>query len=218
MVLKKTPLKSAPQSQSQQRSVRAFEILNRFAGGFAKIGFSYVCRRNPKLLKHNQIAQIFKGLIQNHFFSWNNFDRVGTLDDSCVLENFERNYDLNVLELQARTTAEVSKQEKKVWFVFVFDNIGKIVFSACPSSNTLSAQIPINPNYQSFYRCVVFRSEWKIGKAQFYGFDTNLKTLISNGIWHIPNSENPSAYYIEENRIVCADSESEVVGTVLKVR
>jgi len=218
MVLKKTPLKNAPQSQNQQRSVRAFEILNRFAGGFSKIGFSYVAKKNPKLLKHNQIAQIFKGLIQNHFFSWNNFSEIGEIDNSCILENFERNYDLNILELQARTTASINKKEKKVWYVFVFDNIGKIVFSACPDSQTFSAQIPINQNYQSFYRCIVFRSEWKIGKAKFYGFDTNMKELIFNGVWHIPNSENSNAYIIEENRIICADSESEVVGKIMKVR
>lgn len=218
LVLQKIPLKSVPQSQKAKSQVRAFEILNRFAGAFAKIAFRQIANREPRKLPHNVCASIFKPLVQNHTFSWSNFEFLGTLDDSCILDKFEIDWETGNIELQARTTSEISKSEKKSWYVFVFDNLGKVVHCVAPSSQIYNAQILINKNYLSYYRCVVFRSVWRVGRPRFFGFATNMPALISGGVWYFQNSENPSAYIIEENTVKISDPESFVQNETLKVR
>lgn len=219
--LKKTPTAIPKHTQNQTNAVRAFEKLNRFASAVASVAFPFLGIKREKLLKHNATAKYFKGLIENHVFDFQNFGDYFVQDSSIILHIFSRSSDGRSFQVSAENLAPFQKENGSAWFVFLFDPNFRALLATAPDSQEFSATVSANPEIFGTFRAVVFRVEKRANRRFFFGLFSEIdvtEELIFNGIWHIKNSENPSAYIIEENRIICADPESAVVGKRLKIR
>lgn len=219
--LKKTPTAIPKHTQTQTSAVRAFEKLTRFSSAVASVAFNFLGIKRGKLLKHTATAKYFKGLIENHTFDFHNFGDYFEQDSSIILHIFSRSSDGRSFQVSAKNLAPFDHKNGSAWFVFVFDPDFRALLATAPDSQDFSATVSANPEIFGTFRAVVFRVEKRANRRFFFGLFSAIDVtgaLIFNGVWHLANSRNPSAYIIEENRIICADPESEIVGKIAKVR
>lgn len=170
-LIKKIPISPQKKSATQITQVRAFEHLNRFSSAFAKIGYNY-CFLPPKnKLKHNVVSNYFKFLVQNHVFDFSHFEEICIQDESIKIEQFEVNLELGYINLQVSDSAPISKENKSVYFVFVFNSLEQCIFGEVPATNICTKQLAIMPKIENTYKIVVFRTVKRNGSLKFYSFE-----------------------------------------------
>lgn len=108
--LKAVPFSHTPHSQSQTKSVRAFEKLNRLSAGIAKGFWQFMGLSDRKMLKHNAVAALLKPAIENKTFLISNLGKVIKKDGTTEILNFVVDRENNSILLEAQTTEQFDKK------------------------------------------------------------------------------------------------------------
>lgn len=192
--------------------------MNRFAAALAEIGWKWLALSNKKMLKHNAVAQFLKPLVSEHVYNLNDFSKIATQDGTVHITTFSRSPDGTSYTIEANVDTPISKENGKVWFVFIFDRLGNAVFKEAPDSDSISRIVPTNPYSLESFSALAFRIDRVPGRALWRGFDTKGGSLIVRGTWYFQNSELPQGYYVENRNVVLADPNSRVENEKAYVR
>ena len=159
-VLHAIPFSHAPHSQTQTKSVRAFEKVNRIAGGLSKYFWPYLHLSDKKMLRHNAIASWLKPLIVNHEFVLSNLadivvDRNNTSIEAATVNFLSSSFALEV-SLSALPTPSANAQG----CVLLIDENGKVIYgSSFTGASFAYAGIARLDETLSYY-ALLFRSDY----------------------------------------------------------
>lgn len=120
----------APANETQTKSVRAFEALNRISSAIARQYWQWLGLSAGKMLKHNAVAQWLKPVVKEHDFELANIADVIPNGDRLELENFK--IDAQTGEVTAKivsTLDEMDTGKQSYWFC-ICDGKGTVLYSA----------------------------------------------------------------------------------------
>lgn len=155
---KAIPFSHTPHNQRQQDNVRAFEKLNRFSSGVAKVFFPFMGLSDKTLLHHNQVARFFKPCIKNKVFNLQGLKEVITESNETVIKTFEINLEKNEIHLIAQCYNVINKEIKSAWFVGVVSSSGKVLFATTPDTNLFETTFSSQLIETEKYSCITFCS------------------------------------------------------------
>lgn len=155
---KAIPFSHTPHNQRQQDNVRAFEKLNRFSSGVAKVFFPFMGLSDKTLLHHNQVARLFKPCIKNKVFNLQGLKEVITESNETVIKTFEINLEKNEIHLIAQCYNVINKETKSAWFVGVVSSSGKVLFATTPDTNLFETTFSSQLVETEGYSCITFCS------------------------------------------------------------
>lgn len=155
---KAIPFSHTPHTQRQQDNVRAFEKLNRFSSGVAKVFFPFMGLSDKTLLHHNQVARLFKPCIKNKVFNLQDLKEVITESNETVIKTFEINLETNEIHVIAQCYNVINKEIKSAWFVGVVDTSGKVLFATTPDTNLFETTFSSQLLETEKYSCITFCS------------------------------------------------------------
>lgn len=165
-VLHAVPFSHAPHSQTQTKSVRAFEKVNRIAGGLAKHFFKYLNLSDAKMLKHNAVASWLKPLIVDHEFIMANItqlvvDRADTSIEAATVNLLTGAFALEVSFSNLPTPSTDAQGA-----VLLVDENGKVIFGSGFSGASFSYASVARLDSALEYYALLFRSDWTGTKWQ----------------------------------------------------
>lgn len=158
-VVKAIPFSHAPHNEKQTNAVRAFECVNRVAGGMAKYFWQYLNLSDKKMLKHNAVAQMLKPLLTGGVFNLSAITSIvgdyGTSTIVAVSVNFSTgNYALEVSISPA--TLDVQDTAAAVLLV---DEFGKVIFGSDFVSQSFAKAGVARLNEAYKYYAILLRSD-----------------------------------------------------------
>lgn len=216
--IKAVPFSHAPHSKTQTKSVRAFEKLNRLAGGLASIAFPFLGLNNQKMLKHNAVAQWLKPVISEKSFQPSKLADVIEVDDSTEISELEVDRENNTIKVQARTSSVVDKKKGSAWFVVVFDSFGSVLIKSAPEKDFFVGQVSTPLSNQRNYFAMAFRSDKKAGKFFKHGLSLAMNLYVENGILYTSRLPDPENWSVENEILKYIGESCEVVGDMLIIK
>lgn len=166
--LKAIPFSHAPHTESQTKSVRAFEKLNRLACGLARNVFYVFGINDKKMLKHNAIAKLLKPIIKNKTFNIENLADLILEDGTTEILEFTVDRVLNKITVRAQTNQPTDKSKKQYFVVCVFDENGKVLQATVSDVNLYTAEIITLTEGKNF-SIFAFRSDKKANRQYLHG-------------------------------------------------
>lgn len=166
--LKAIPFSHAPHTESQTKSVRAFEKLNRLACGLARNAFYVFGINDKKMLKHNAIAKLLKPIIKDKTFNIANLADLIPEDGTTEILEFTVDRVLNKITVRAQTNQPTDKSKKQYFVVCVFDENGKVLQATVPDINSYTAEIITLTEGKNF-SVFAFRSDKKSNRQYLHG-------------------------------------------------
>lgn len=214
--LKAIPFSHAPHSEAQTQSVRAFEKLNRFASGLARVVFDTFGVKDNKMLKHNIVAKILKPIIKDKTFDIKNLAQLMPEDDTTEILEFTVDATANTIRARARTNQPVSKPNKNFWIVAIFDETGEIVFAESPAVDYFDKTID-TPVVDNHFGIVTWRSDKRANKQWLHGvsfFDT--LPIVENHIMYTGRANWHVQPYVSNHTLYISSQDAERILHLLK--
>lgn len=214
--LKAIPFSHAPHSEAQTQSVRAFEKLNRFASGLARVVFDTFGVKDNKMLKHNIIAKILKPIIKDKTFDIKNLAELMPEDGTTEILEFVVDSTTNTIRARARTNQPVSKPSKNFWIVAIFDETGEIIFAESPAVDYFDKTID-TPVIGNHFEIVAWRSDKRANKQWLHGvsfFDT--LPIVENHIMYTNRASWHIQPYVSNHTLYVSSQDAEKILHLLK--
>lgn len=163
-IIKAIPFSHAPHNQKQTNAVRAFECVNRIAGGLARHFWWYLDLSDRKMLKHNAVAQWLKPLLKDGVFNLQALKTlvrdVGTTSvQTATVNTATGGYALEVAFSSLSTPAPHTQGA-----VLLVDENGKVIFGSGFTGASFSKAGVARLDASLSYYCLVFRSDKSNGK------------------------------------------------------
>lgn len=183
-IVKATPFSHTPHNATQNKSVRAFEKLNRFSAYVAKTFWRNLNLSDKKMYKHNAVANWLKPVVKNHGFLLANIAEVIKPNPTLRIEDATLNF-------ETRTAVVTFSNEKftplvtseKIFIALVTDN-GTV--KAGGAFDAISQTLTFSWDYTDFVTIsiVMFKSSVLQGKKIINGFCLNPYNaqFVINGI------------------------------------
>lgn len=203
--LKAVPFSHAPHSASQSASFSAFSCLNRFSSGLSKVFFPYLGLKNSKLLKHNQVAHLFKPLVQNHVFSFSKLPEVVKVDDFTKVEKLAIDFGNSTIQAEFSTFEKVDKKKGLAWVALICDTLGNVITASAPSTQNafLSASLPLSENLG--YYAFAFRADKHFSKVKLHGLSIVGSAYVIGETLVTDNFPNYNDYSVDGETLVIDD-------------
>lgn len=211
-VMRVIPFSHTPHNATQTKCVRAFEVLNRFSSGIAKVFFPYMGLSDKEMLKHNAVAQMLKPLIATKAFRLKTIRQLIPQDGSCAINGFSVNLEQRSMTLSAYTTGLVDKPNGAAWFVGIFSMSGKCIFCESPDTQAISKEFTsLFLDEENYFACA-FRADREEGKVILHGWINSTMNYVINNRVFIDLFSTVANYSVEDRRLVINDDSVRVVG------
>lgn len=211
-VMRVIPFSHTPHNATQTQCVRAFEVLNRFSSGIAKVFFPYMGLSDKEMLKHNAVAQMLKPLIATKAFRLKTIRQIIPQDGSCAINGFSVNLEQRSMTLSAYTTGLVDKPNGAAWFVGIFSMSGKCIFCESPNTQAISKEFTsLFLDEENYFACA-FRADREEGKVILHGWINSTMNYVINNRVFIDLFSTVANYSVEDRRLVINDDSVRVVG------
>jgi hypothetical protein len=211
-VIRVIPFSHTPHNATQTQCVRAFEVLNRFSSGIAKVFFPYMGLSDKKMLKHNAVAQMLKPLIATKAFRIKTIKQIIPQDGSCVINNFTVNLEQRKMTLSAYTTGIVDKENGSAWFIGIFSLSGKCIYSNAPDTQAVSLELTSLFLDEKYYFACAFRADKEEEKVTLHGWINSTMNYVINNRVFIDLFSTVANYSVEDRRLVINDDSVRIVG------
>lgn len=165
-ILHAVPFSHAPHSQTQTKSVRAFEKVNRIAGGMAKNFWKYLNLSDAKMLKHNAVASWLKPLIVDHEFVLPNITTLVVDRADTSIEAATVNTSTGAFALEASFSALQTPATNTQGAILLVDENGKVIYGAGFSGASFAYASVARLDDTLEYYALLFRSDWTGTKWQ----------------------------------------------------
>ena len=182
--VKATPFSHTPHNATQNKSVRAFEKLNRLSSYIAKTFWSNLNLSDKKMYKHNAVANWLKPVVKNHNFQLENIVEVIKPNETLRLTNVTIDFsakDASITFVNEKYNPLVS--DEKIFIAIVADN-GTVKNGGVFSS--VSQTINLSWDYTDFVSLsvIMFKSSVLKGKKIVNGFCFYSQTseYVINGV------------------------------------
>lgn len=208
--LKAVPFSHTPHSQSQTKSVRAFEKLNRLSAGIAKGFWQFMGLSDRKMLKHNAVAALLKPAIENKTFLISNLGKVIKKDGTTEILNFVVDRENNSILLEAQTTEQFDKKNGSAWVCLIIDDTGYCYkcFSPEETYSNEAFRLQILPNRGYF--AITFRSDKRNNRQFLHGLSYSNIQYVTNGVLHIDWFSTKDFFVIQNNALVITDETTQI--------
>ncbi len=205
-----------PNNETQTKSVRAFECLNRIASAIAKNWWQWLGLSDSKMLKHNAVARLLKDCVTGHTFTPAGFFPCFHKDGTNALLSHTWDNETKMLSFKAQTYLSGTLGRDFSWMVLVFDLKGKVYYVSVPPTKTveISIYIPYENENEPF---ILLLNSVKDGKKyrlgglvlnDFVVLETLYTELLRNSEWfYIADGEIAGTNYDS----VTVDSETETI-------
>ena len=159
-ILHAVPFSHAPHSQTQTKSVRAFEKVNRIAGGLAKYFWSYLNLSDAKMLKHNAVASWLKPLIVDHEFVMSNITSIVADRSTTSIEAVTVNLETGAFALEASFSNMPTPSANAQGAILLVDENGKVIFGSSFSAASFAYAGVARLDAAFSYYALLFRSDF----------------------------------------------------------
>ena len=169
-IMKAIPFSHTPHNATQNKSVRAFEKLNRFSAYVAKTFWRNLNLSDKKMYKHNAVANWLKPVVQSHGFQLENIAEVIKPNASLSITSV-------AVDFETKTASVTFSNEKfsslvtseKIFIALVADN-GTV--KAGGAYDAISQTLTFSWDYTDFITLsvVMFKSSVLQGKKVINGF------------------------------------------------
>lgn len=203
--VKAIPFSHAPHSNAQTQSVRAFEKLNRFSSGIAKVFFQYMGLQHKKMLKHNAVAKAFACTIKNKVFNLANLAQVVPADNTTTAESLDIDYNTNTITAVFSTSEEVNKKNNSAWVCFIMSGAGEILASVAPNSKNARLSVVTELNKAVGYVSASFRADKVARGVKLHGFSMAGNLYILDGYLNIDAFPNKSLWSVADGYLATTD-------------
>lgn len=157
--IKAVPFSHAPHSETQTKSVRAFECVNRIAGSLAKKFWKNLNLSDRKMLKHNAVAQFLKPLIFDHAFVISNWSALCRQDGNTFISQANIDRLAGTFSCAAVLTDIGTWSDSTESCVLLVDEVGKVVMCETFSGQSFSQSIMALLDPGRRYYCLLARSD-----------------------------------------------------------
>ena len=159
--VKAIPFSHAPTKESVKNQCRAFECLNRFSSGVAKTFWKYLSLSDRKLLRHNAVAQSFKGAVTGGVWNPALLASIIGTDGNTEITAHTVNRVSGEFSIGVQTLNGITPDNRSVaLFVALMDDTGKVIFSDNPASANYASTGVARLFSERQYYVVVFRSHF----------------------------------------------------------
>lgn len=158
-VIKAVPFSHAPHNEAQTNAVRAFECVNRVAGGLAKYFWYYLNLSDKKMLKHNAVAQWLKPALKDGVFTLSAIPALVRDDGTTSIAAVSVNRSTGAYALEVNFSDIATPAVNTQGAVLLVDEFGKVIFGSGFSGPSFarSGLARLNADYK--YYCLLFRSD-----------------------------------------------------------
>lgn len=178
-ILHAIPFSHAPHSETQTKSVRAFEKVNRIAGGLAKVFWPYLHLSDSKMLRHNAVASWLKPLIVNHQFDISKITTIAPDRNNTSIQAATVNFTTSTYAVEVAFSDLPTPIQNAQGAVLLADENGKVIFSAQFSGASYANSGIARLDETLTYYCLLFRSDYNGIKWQPNSFRL-LQATIQN--------------------------------------
>lgn len=214
---KAIPFSHSPHNQTQTRSVRAFEKLNRFSAYVAKTFWRYLNLSDKTMYKHNAVAKWLKPCVKNHSFQLENLVEVIPPNSSLRFGNINIDLVAKTAEIEFINTPYSANTTREDIFIALVTDNGTVKAGGAFSS--VSQTVSFSWDYSDFISLsvVMFKSSVQFGKKIINGLciSTETQNYVIDGILYtslMPLSETP---HYENGVLHFATADWEVVDNIL---
>lgn len=158
-VMKAIPFSHAPHNEKQTNAVRAFECVNRVAGGLAKYFWYYLNLSDKKMLKHNAVAQWLKPALKDGVFTLSAIPALVRDDGNTSVEAVTVNLATGAYALEVSFSNLATPVLNTQGAVLLVDEFGKVIFGAGFNGATFAKAGLARLNSDYKYYCLLFRSD-----------------------------------------------------------
>lgn len=176
-IVKATPFSHTPHNATQNKSVRAFEKLNRFSAYVARTFWRNLNLSDKKMYKHNAVANWLKPVVKSHGFQLVNITEVIKPNPTLTIESV-------TIDFENKTAVVTFSNEKfnplvtseKIFIALVTDN-GTV--KAGGAFDAISQTLTFSWDYNDFVTLtvVMFKSSVLQGKKIINGFCLNSENV-----------------------------------------
>lgn len=159
-ILHAVPFSHAPHSETQTKSVRAFEKVNRIAGGMAKYFWAYLHLSDKKMLRHNAVAQWLKPLLVEHQFVLSNIVSLVPDRGTASIEAATVNRETGAFALEVSFTALDPLPANTQGAVLLVDENGKVIYGSSFTGASFAHTGLARLNSSLSYYALLFRSDY----------------------------------------------------------
>lgn len=216
-IVKATPFSHSPHNATQNKSVRAFEKLNRFSAYVAKTFWRNLNLSDKKMYKHNAVAAWLKPAVKNHGFQLENIVEVIKPNPSLAITSV-------TVDFGAKTASVAFSNEKfnplvtsEKIFVALVTNNGTV--KAGGAFDAVSQTLTFSWDYTDFVTLsvVMFKSSVLQGKKIINGFclyseDTG---YVIDGILYTSLMPLLVQPHYENGILVFSDQDTEIADNIL---
>ncbi len=121
-IVKAIPFSHTPHNDKQNKSCRAFSLLNRLSATIAKNFWAYLDLSDKKMYRNNAVAQWLKPLLQDHEFILSKISDVIPQDSSLQLVNFEYDYKTFIFQITLKNLLESTNINDEKIYISVVTN------------------------------------------------------------------------------------------------
>lgn len=213
--LKAIPFSHSPHNETQEKCVRAFEKLNRFSSGIAKVFFNYMGLNNRKMLKHNAVAQLFKPIIQSKSFIINNITKIVKKDGTTKTTAFKIDKENSLIMASFETNEKINKKIGSAWVCFIMNSDGKVLIADCPNEQTKTLSVSTVIENDVFYWAGSFRADKINNKVNLHGWNLFTINVVLNGLLYVDLLERGLLYRVENGLLIIDDTSVKVENNKL---
>lgn len=189
-----------PNNETQTKSVRAFEALNRVASAIAKQWFYWLGIKAANMHKHNAVAHLLKECVFGHVFDPVGFESVFAQNGTVRILSQSVDYDTGEISIKASTTYSPATNRKQSWLILVFTQVGKVLYCASPATTSVDFSFfaPIVPGDTVY---IMALSSDKSGKKPVLGISSDFP-LYQNGCFFSSRSLDSVWRFVAPGRAV----------------
>lgn len=213
--LKAIPFSHSPHNETQEKCVRAFEKLNRFSSGIAKVFFNYMGLNNRKMLKHNAVAQLFKPIIQNKSFIINNITKIIKKDGTTKVTALKIDKENSLITASFETSEKINKKLGSAWVCFIMNSNGKVLIADCPNEQIKTLSVSTVIENDVFYWAGSFRADKINNRVNLHGWNLFTINVVLNGLLYVDLLERGLLYRVENGLLIIDDTSVNVENNKL---
>lgn len=158
-VIKAIPFSHAPHNEKQTKAVRAFECVNRVAGGISKYFWPYLNLSDKKMLKHNAVAQMLKPLLTGGVFNLSAITSIVGDYGTSAIDAASVNFSTGAYALEVSISQATLDVEDTAAAVLLVDEYGKVIFGSDFVSQSFAKSGVARLNEAYKYFCILLRSD-----------------------------------------------------------
>lgn len=142
--VKAVPFSHSPHNAIQNKSVRAFEVLNRISAIISKSFFPFLPLSTRKMSKINAVASFLKPTVKNHKFDAYSLIDVFGDKQSFSVESFYLDEDNSFYFFDIKNLENELTYSDSAFFIGIFNELGYCKGYTVEHANSFSLRLPVD--------------------------------------------------------------------------